>query len=60
LDGSWGLLSRYWQLIRLDKKHCQTLAVRFWQSFRLGLQGNMVIPFLFGSPESALAQNAYN
>ena len=24
LDGSWGLLSRYWQLIRLDKKHCQT------------------------------------
>jgi Leucine-rich repeat (LRR) protein len=29
LDGSWGLLSRYWQLIRLDKKHCQTLAVRF-------------------------------
>ncbi|XP_061953406.1 receptor-like protein EIX2 isoform X2 [Populus nigra] len=29
LDGSWGLLSRYWQLIRLDKNHCQTLAVRF-------------------------------
>lgn len=24
LDGSWGLLSLYWQLIRLDKKHRQT------------------------------------